>query len=352
MIQEPVQPTLHETPPARRGSRRGLLGLVAVGCLALAVPIVGIIAAGSHPPLSPAGASAAPAPAAAESEEPGDGNGNGFGNGDGNRHGAGKGLKGLKGLKGNGGAGHGLITISAIAGSQVSLRTEDGWSRTITVTSGTVITKAGKTIAVGDLKVGDAVHFHQVRNADGTYAVDAIAVPTPVVGGEVTAVDGNNVTVTAHGATRVITVDGSTVYKLGSGQGAKSDVKVGSEIEAQGSLTGDTFLAATLAIELPHQSGAVTAKTATTITITGSDGKPATIHVTGATTYRVKGKAAASLADIAVGDRITATGDLRADGSLDAVAVGTHGAKDHGDDQGNDDGDELEQGAAASPAPG
>ena len=55
-------------------------------------------------------------------------------------------------------------------------------------------------------------------------------VPTPVAGGEVTAVDATTITVKGKGdATRVITVNGTTVYQLGKATGTKADVKVGIE---------------------------------------------------------------------------------------------------------------------------
>lgn len=265
MLQEPVRPTPHETPPTRPSGRRlGLLGLIVIGCLALAVPIIGAITASSDARALAAGASAAPA----APDQPGHGNGNG------KVHGP----KADKGLRGNRAPGHGPITIVAIAGSQVSLRTVDGWTRTITIAPTTTITKAGQTINVADLKVGDAIRFHQVRNADGTFTVDAVVVPTP---------------------------------------------------------------------ETPHVAGLVITKTSTTITIKRGDGSTATIHVTDKTTYRVKGKAAATIADIAVGDRLHASGTIRADGSLDAIAVGTKGPEGDGGNDPVDDDD-----APASAAPG
>ena len=61
------------------------------------------------------------------------------------------------------GIGFGGVTITAIDGSNLSLKTDDGWTRTIAVTSDTKITRADKTIAVGDLKVGDEITFRQTR---------------------------------------------------------------------------------------------------------------------------------------------------------------------------------------------
>jgi hypothetical protein len=190
------------------------------------------------------------------------------------------------------------------------------------VTSATTITKGGQTVAVDALKVGDEIRFSQTRNADGTYAITAIVVPTPVAGGDVTAVDATTITVTGKGGvTRVITVNDATVYKLGSATGSKADVKVGVRVAAQGTVSGDTFTAITVRIQPAEIGGVVTGKTGDSITVKRGDGSSAVIHVTAKTTYEHKGKDAATLADVAVGDRVSAEGTLRADGSIDATSV-------------------------------
>jgi Domain of unknown function (DUF5666) len=267
MIQEPVPPTLdpgRPAPPSGGRRRRGLVGLVVVACLALAVPLIGVaIAATAQPTTSVTGASPAPTSSVKPKTDQGQGQGHG--------------PKADKGLKGNGDAGKGSISITAIDGTKVSLKTDDGWTRTIMVSGTTVITKGAKTITVADLKVGDPVRFHQVHNTDGTYAID------------------------------------------------------------------------TIHVVIPHLGGAVTAKTSATITVMRPDGSTATIHVSGSTTYSVKGKASAAMADVAIGSRVTAEGTFRADGSLDAVAVVGKAAKGihPNDHQGDDDG----SAPSASPAP-
>jgi hypothetical protein len=320
VIQEPIQPTSTPSPTAGPGRARTWRDsrpwIVVVIALLLAVPIVVAVAARNQGPdrLLAAGASAGPS-ASAEPKDDGDDEDEG--------HAANNGQKPDKAFKGDkGGFAKGRITITAIDGNRLSLETEDGWTRTITTTSATVITKGGQTIVVGGLNVGDEIRFHQVRAADGSYAITAIVVPTPEAGGEVTAVDAASITVKGKGgATRVIIVTPSTVYKVGSGAGSKADVKVGSEIEAEGTVNGDTFTAITVFIEGPHLDGVVTAKTGTTIIIKRQDGSSATIHVTGATIYAIKSNHGASLTDITVGARVTAEGTLRADGSLDATVV-------------------------------
>jgi hypothetical protein len=135
------------------------------------------------------------------------------------------------------------ITISAIDGSNISLKTDDGWTRTVAVTSATTITKGGATIAIGDLAVGDQVRFAQTRAADGSYSVTAIVVVLPTIAGEVTAIDGDTLTVTQPGgATAMIHVGGSTTYQVDGATGALSDIKVGSFIVAEGTQRADGSL--------------------------------------------------------------------------------------------------------------
>ena len=313
MIQEPIQPTSSSNPPAGRGAGRTALlvvGLV-IALLVAASVAIAVAARGQDPDRSlAAGASAAPAASGApDSKDDGQ-----------HKDKAPKPNKGLR-IQG-GGPGRGPISITAIDGNRVSLATADGWTRTVATTSATVITKGGQAIAVSALKVGDEVQFRQVRNADGSYTITTITVPTPQRGGEVTAVGATTITIKGRrDAAQVITVSGSTVYKLGSATATRTDVKVGSDIAAAGTVDGDTFTAITVWIERPHLDGEVTAKTAGTITIKRNDGSPATIHVSSTTTYSIRSDHTASIADIAVGSRVTAVGTLRADGSLDATTV-------------------------------
>ena len=323
MIQEPNNVTPPSN-PAPRTRPTGLLriGLVIGACALLAIPVASALAAASPSTSQPAAAAPAANPSA--SADPGAAAAPGTpGRPDGGAPGGPK-AGGPNGPKAGGpnGPGAGPITITAITSSQISLKTDDGWTRTITATSSTVVTKGGQTISVGGLKVGDEIHFQQTRNSDGTYTITKIDVPTPHAGGTVTAVTDSTITVTKKdGTTTAITVTSATVYTVGPNKGSATDVKVGSDIDAQGTVSGATFTASAVNIRLPHVDGQVTAKTSDSITVKGHDGKTNTIHVTSATTYAINGATTGSLSDIAVGDQVHAEGTLRADGSIDAVAV-------------------------------
>ena len=150
------------------------------------------------------------------------------------------------GFKGGHGFGFGGIAVTAMSGNSISLKTEDGWTRTITVDSGTTYTKAGATIALGDLKVGDQIGFRQTHESNGTWTIDSIVVILPSAGGEVTKISGSSITVTQRdGTTATITVNGQTTYSVNGTDAAKlSDVKVGMFLVAEGTKNSDGSLTA------------------------------------------------------------------------------------------------------------
>ncbi|MGZ3587961.1 MAG: DUF5666 domain-containing protein [Candidatus Limnocylindrales bacterium] len=319
----PDGPTFYATvksPPVWR------IAIVALSGVALLVSAAVVIGASPAPS---AGAGASGNPPAASGALPGGHAGPGL-------HGFGPemGGPGLGGAFGGpfGGLGR-QITISAIDGSNVTLKTADGWTRTIVITSSTKLTKGGQTIVLGDLKVGDAVSFQQTRNSDGTYTVTAVQVIVPTVSGSVSAVSDSGFTLKGRdGTTWTVTVTGSTTYQLGSSgaAGSKADVEVGSQVVVQGPQgSGNELTALTVHVQQAQVVGEVTAKSSTSITIKRADGTTQTIKVGSGTTYRVAGVTSATLADVTVGMRIVAEGTQNSDGSLSASGVfaGSFGPK-------------------------
>ena len=136
------------------------------------------------------------------------------------------------------------ITITAINGSDLSLTTDDGWTRTITATSTTEITKNGATITVSDLAVGDEIRFGQTKATDGTYSITKIVVVMPSVGGEVTAKTADTITVTQRdGTTATIHVDSATTYTVqGVANATLADIAVGMHVRAEGTENSDGSL--------------------------------------------------------------------------------------------------------------
>lgn len=148
--------------------------------------------------------------------------------------------------RGGFGIGHGGITITAISGSSISLATDDGWTRTITVDSGTTYSKAGADIALGDLAVGDMIGFRQTQETDGTWTIDSIQVVLPRVGGEVTAVDGSTITLKQRdGASVTVTIASGATITVNGTAATAADIKVGMVLLAEGTKNNDGSLDAT-----------------------------------------------------------------------------------------------------------
>ncbi len=216
----------------------------------------------------------------------------------------------------------GDITITAINGTQLSLKTADGWTRTIDA-SGANVTRGGQTVAIGTLQVGDQITFRETRQSDGTYKIDSIAVVQPHVAGTVTSVGGSTVTLKQlDGTSTTVQLTSATTYRLAGQPATKSAVTAGEQVAIEGTLATDgTFTATTVRVMPAVVAGTVSSKTSTTITITDRAGKSVTIDVGASTTYQVSGTSNATIADVAVGATIEAGGASNADGSLTAILV-------------------------------
>jgi hypothetical protein len=219
---EAVQAVAAERPKPASLARIGLVGIAAAALLAVAILAIGSTA-------TPAGTLAAGSTSNGSTGATVlDLNFGGGGPGD------------------HGGFGMGGATITAISGNSISLATADGWTRRITVDSGTTYAKGGATIALGDLKVGDQVGFRETKETDGSYSIDSIDVVLPHAGGSVTAVSGSTITVADRDGTSVtIKVTGSTTYDVAGATAKLSDIKVGMFLDAEGTQNSDGSLTAT-----------------------------------------------------------------------------------------------------------
>lgn len=221
-----------------------------------------------------------------------------------------------------GGTGQVAITITKIDGSKLSLQTTDGWTRTIDAT-GAAITRGTQTIALSDLKVRDQILFREARQSDGTYKITTIQVQMPTAAGTVSSVGSGTVTITQpDGSSKTLTLTGSTTYSQAGATVTSGALVVGVRISAQGTVdSAGNFTATAVTITPSGVLGTVSSKTATTIVVTTTAGKTVTVNVSAATKYSIRGVAAPTLADVAVGYRISAQGTLNSDGSLTATVV-------------------------------
>jgi hypothetical protein len=138
------------------------------------------------------------------------------------------------------------LKITAISGSDVTLETAAGWTKTVTITDQTTIERAGQKIALTDLKVGDAVRIHETRNADGTATITELDVILPRVLGTVSATAADSITLErGDGTTMTVHVTPTTTYTVrGITNATLADVKVGMVALAEGPQNPDGSLQA------------------------------------------------------------------------------------------------------------
>jgi len=332
-----VTTTFQGRTPGRASAVRAgiLLGAAMVVALGTAV----VMGASPSTPTTPSGAGAQPSPAASGGAGQGDQKGpKAFRGGGPFAFGFGFGPVGPGNGKGPGdsarGGRFGQITVTAVNGSNVSLKTDDGWTRTISVSSDTKVTKGGEPAAASDITVGDTVRIAQKKNADGTFTVTGVAIVLPRVAGTVTAVDATTITITGRkGVKQTIHTNGSTAYHAGGSDGTRADVTVGANIAAVGEQAADGSITATsVTVALPRLAGTITSVSGNTITLTDRKGAKHTVHVTSDTKITVFGKGKAAVSDLKAGMVMAAQGRQRSDGSLDATTIGagTFAPRDQG----------------------
>jgi hypothetical protein len=327
--------------PGRASAVRA--GIVLGAALVVALGTAVVMAASPSPSTTPSGAGAQPSPAASGGAKAGQGDQKGpkafrggfgpfaFGFGPIGPGGPADG----RGFGDSAGGRFGQITVTAVNGSTISLKTDDGWTRTITVTSDTKVTKGGEAATASDIAVGDTVRIAQKKNADGTFTVTGVAIVLPRVAGTVTAVDATTITITDRkGVKQTIHTNGATTYHAGGGDGTRADVTVGANIAAVGEQAADGSITATsVNVALPRLGGTITSVSGNTITLTDRKGTKHTIHVSSDTQITVFGKGKATVSDLKAGMVMAAQGRQRSDGSLDATTIGagTLGQRDKGD---------------------
>ncbi len=157
---------------------------------------------------------------------------------------------------GRGGGGQG--TVTAISGSTLTLRTENG-TETVKTMSTTKYAKERQSITFAQIKVGDVVRIAAPRPTTatavpgtGTVTATNVDVVLPTLGGRVTAVAAGKYTVVGRsGELLTISVSSSTTYYNGTTKATAATVKVGSRIVAEGARDTLTHLNADTVTVLP-----------------------------------------------------------------------------------------------------
>jgi hypothetical protein len=139
------------------------------------------------------------------------------------------------------------------------------------------------------------------------------------VGGIVTALGTNSITIQHHSGTPVVyTTTSATTYRLGTTPTTVAALAVGENVDVALSSTTPTTVTA-VDVDLANVEGKVTAISGNTITL-GSGSDTRTVTVGTATTYTL-GHAASALSAVVVGSHIEARGVAMSSSALNAMSV-------------------------------
>lgn len=137
-------------------------------------------------------------------------------------------------------------TVTAVGASSITIVELDGTSRTVSVTAATSYTVDRESATLAAVTVGTSARVEGTENADGSFTATTVSIHPARLGGTVTAVSGNSITVAdASGATATIGVSSTTSYTTATGAGTLADVAVGSVVRAEGLRNSDGSLTAT-----------------------------------------------------------------------------------------------------------
>jgi len=232
------------------------------------------------------------------------------------------------------------VSVSGASATEHNEQTETEFEGTVDAIDGTVLTVAGRKVAVtdatkirkddaaatfADLVLGTPVEVEGTLNADGSVTASEISIEDKneaeriAFVGTLTQIAGNTLTVGG----RTVNVGSATVIVKGDMILTLADLKVGDRVLVRGTVQADMSVNATRIRVLPredeqeeemHVTGQVTAVGASTFTIGD------TVITTDART-EFEGSGLHSLADLKVGDFAMAEVNRQADGSLLAEEV-------------------------------
>ena len=213
-------------------------------------------------------------------------------------------------------------TIASISASSLTLTGRDGSTLQLALAPTTTFVRADKLVTASDIKSGDRVRTETQISTDGSRQVVAVSVELARADGKVTAVNGGTMTIAGKdAATRSLAVASDATVKKYGRIAAIGEVKVGDDVHAEGTLAtdGTTFTALKIDVRGAQRDGVVTRVDGSTITVTGPRGST-TFTTTGTTLY-LRGETAAQAADIVVGARVRAEGNVDSNGAFTAAVA-------------------------------
>jgi len=217
-------------------------------------------------------------------------------------------------------------TVSAASTTSITVTNRVGVSSTFAITSTTTVLEGWTAATAAALMTGEHVTVLPTTPTSGVAA--RIRIFLSSVQGRVSAVSGDNITLTKHDGLAVSVVASSaTTFTLGDASATLSDVTVGSWIRARGVVdTSANALDAlhihiALAGRAAYVVGTVSAVSGDDITVTLHNGLKVSVVASSATTF-TKGGKVVTIADVTVGVHVVAVGTVDTTANaLDAMRI-------------------------------
>ena len=213
--------------------------------------------------------------------------------------------------------------ITALSSNHASIRTSRD-ERQVSLQSSTPVKIDGKTLNATSLHVGDKVQVQTHKEADGTLSALSIEVETDEdVTGIVKTVSATALSIDTRNGVMNFTLTPDTVFLLHDRHVTADAIKPGVKVEVHWTRgTGDALIARVVEVhtELIETEGTVKAVGTSSITVHTGNNTDVTINTNADTAVR-SGRLDATLAQIAVGNRVHVKSLKNADGSLLAVLI-------------------------------
>jgi preprotein translocase subunit YajC len=143
--------------------------------------------------------------------------------------------------------------VTAVAADSLTVLKSDSTSVTVKTSSSTKveILATGATGSLSDVVVGSPVQVRGPQGTDGNVTAEVITLlpAADQLGGRVTAINAGTITVQAQGGTSAtIVTSTATTFRKDQAAASLSDVQVGQELRAYGTLQSDGSLSAVLVL--------------------------------------------------------------------------------------------------------
>lgn len=194
--------------------------------------------------------------------------------------------------------------VDSVSPTSITVKSKEA-AKTFAVTQETKVVVQGQKATINDVKPGNPVGVRFKQDGNTLVAV-GIVVAKPGTGGEITAVQGNTITLREkNGAVHQVAVTDKTKYRSHGYIGTLADLRIGYRVMAQGTMSNDVLTADSIEFVPSLARGTVIARNGDLITVKAVKQQEIQLLGTPATAVLIRPRVAdnkkGTLADVQVG---------------------------------------------------